>query len=191
MALRVNNSAFIEPTGPVPESLSGVVEAFDLPGKLNADVSLWSCTMSLVEWACDGEAVFILAITMITIFAVAIPILDVLALLVATWYASAEKSSVASARARIAMATSQVLRHIGMLDVFCMGVFVVCLAGVAYKKVGFELSLMHGMVPLVCAEIVHSATYHLVSSKIGPVIQSMEAGCSDYLEVAMTAPSSS
>jgi hypothetical protein len=186
MGLRVNNDAFIQPNGPVPKSMAGVLDVLDLPGKLNADVSVWSCTAAIIQWACDGEAVFVVAFALITVFAVVVPVLDMMALFIATWYAYAEKSSSASARARLAIGTSQVLRHVGMLDVFCMGVGVVCLAGVAYKDNGFELSLMHGMVPLVCAEIVHAAMYQLVLYKVLPLIQSSEAESYDYLEVAMT-----
>merc|ERR1712124_231862 len=59
---------------------------------------------------------------------------------------------------------SNVIKRISMLDVFCMGVIVVCFAGAAYKTMGIVISLMHGMYPLVSAEVVHYVLYHLVHS---------------------------
>merc|ERR1712066_945640 len=66
-----------------------------------------------------------------------------------------------------AMKIANALKHIAMLDVLCMGVFVVCWSAVPYRAMGFNLSLMQGMVPLVSAEIVHLIAYTLVTCRIG------------------------
>merc|ERR1712083_719134 len=55
------------------------------------------------------------------------------------------------------------LHHIAMLDVFCVGVIIMFLAGDAFRSVGFDLSLLRGMRPLVCAAILEHTTCFLLT----------------------------
>uniref|UniRef100_A0A7S2J4S8 Uncharacterized protein n=1 Tax=Alexandrium andersonii TaxID=327968 RepID=A0A7S2J4S8_9DINO len=164
MGLHLDVSVVLEPSGPVPKSMGWMLEdAIDVMGLrplLNAEVSLWHCLSSLAGYIGDGEATCILAFAMLAVFAISMTLADMMMLALATF------SLGTPGRPNTAMDVSRVLKHISMLDVFCMGVCVVCLAGQAYSKVGFNLSLRAGLVPLVCAEALHYLTYHLVSSAV-------------------------
>eukprot|EP00928_Gymnodinium_smaydae_P042655 TRINITY_DN28692_c0_g1_i1.p1 TRINITY_DN28692_c0_g1~~TRINITY_DN28692_c0_g1_i1.p1 ORF type:complete len:493 (-),score=99.01 TRINITY_DN28692_c0_g1_i1:125-1603(-) len=193
MALRLDTKAFVEPNGPLPAQYKGMLDSLQLPQMLNADVSVWSCMRALLGWATAGESVFFIAFLLLMVFAVALPALDTALLLAAALHggrasapavaddacatapptpATVATSAAApatqppmapGAAANRALAAAEVLRHIAMLDVFCMGLVVVSFAGVAYSAFGFELSLLRGFVPLVCAEVLHTAIFQLVS----------------------------
>merc|ERR1719189_3221888 len=62
-----------------------------------------------------------------------------------------------------ALDTAHALRKISMLDVFVMGVVVVCLAGNAYKDKGIQFVMLPGLLLLLCAEVLHYVLYYLVS----------------------------
>jgi len=161
MGLHLDTAILMKPKGPVPKSMAWVVkdavDALGLRPMLRAEVSLWHCLSALAGYIAEGEAACIMAFIMLAVFAVSLTLADMVMLALATF-------SFGNSGPNAAMAVSRVLKHISMLDVFCMGVFVVCLAGQAYSSVGFNLGLRRGLVPLVMAEAVHYITYHLVSS---------------------------
>jgi len=162
MGVHVDYHLLIKPKGPVPESLAWMLEnAIDnlkLRPWLHAEVSMWQCMAALAQWSFTGEAVSILAFLLLAVFAVAVSVLDMFVLAATTLNLEVPKSSSA------VMAVSRVLKHVAMLDVFCMGICVVCLAGQAYRAQGFALSLRSGIFPLIGAECIHYITFYLVSS---------------------------
>merc|ERR1719237_1603755 len=162
MGVHVDYHLLIKPKGPVPESLAWMLEnAIDnlkLRPWLHAEVSMWQCMAALAQWSFTGEAVSILAFLLLAVFAVAVSVLDMFVLAATTLNLEVPKSSSA------VMAVSRVLKHVAMLDVFCMGICVVCLAGQAYRAQGFALSLRSDIFPLIGAECIHYITFYSVSS---------------------------
>jgi len=160
MGLHVDTKLLVEPKGPVPKSMAWMLEdAIDklkLRPWLHAEVSMWQCITALAQWLFTGEAACILAFVLLAVFVVALSVLDMFVLAAATLTLETPNSS-------SAMAVSRVLKHVSMLDVFCMGVYVVCLAGQAYRAQGFVLSLRSGIYPLIGAECLHYITFYLVS----------------------------
>jgi uncharacterized paraquat-inducible protein A len=160
MGLRVDTDILVKPKGPVPKSVAWILEyAIDdlkIRPWLHAEVSMWQCIAALAQWSFTGEAASILAFVLLAVFAVALSVADMLVLVAATLTLELPKSS-------SPMAVSNVLKHVSMLDVFCMGVYVVCLAGQAYSAQGFALSLRSGIFPLIGAECLHYITFYLVS----------------------------
>jgi len=160
MDLRVDTDVLMEPKGPVPKSMAWMLEKaiddLNLRRSLHGEVSMWQCIAALAQWSSTGEAACILAFVLLAVFAVALSVMDMLVLTATTLTLGVPKSS-------SAMAVSHVLKHLSMLDVFCMGVYVVCLAGQAYRAQGFDLSLRNGIFPLIGAECLHYITFYLVS----------------------------
>jgi len=164
MGLHLDTTILLKPKGPVPKSMAWMIrdgiDALDLRPLLRAEVSLWHCLSALSGYIVDGEAACIMAFIMLAVFAVSLTVADMVMLALAA-------NAFGGPGPNTAMAVSRVLKHISMLDVFCMGVFVVCMAGQAYSSVGFNLGLRPGLLPLVAAEALHYLTYHLVSSAAG------------------------
>lgn len=78
--------------------------------------------------------------------------------------ASAATSSAEALRSESgALAAAHALRKISMLDVFIMGVVVICLAGNAYSDKGMKFVMQPGLLLLLCAEALHYVLYYLVS----------------------------
>lgn len=163
MGLHLDTSILLKPKGPVPVNmkwaLDDAIEVLDLKPMLHTEVSLWQCLNALGAYISQCEAASILAFTMLALFAVALTMADMIMLILATL-------ALGTPGPNTAMAVSRVLKHISMLDVFCMGVFVVCLAGQAYRSVGFNLELRRGLMPLVGAEALHYITHYFVSSAV-------------------------
>jgi len=160
LGLHVDTNILVKPKGPVPKSMAWMLEdAIDdlkIRPWLQAEVSMWQCIAALAQWSLTGEAACILAFVLLAVFAVALSVMDMLVLAAATLTLEVPESS-------SAMAVSRMLKHVSMLDVFCMGVCVVCLAGQAYSAQGFCLSLRSGLFPLIGAECLHYITFYLVS----------------------------
>lgn len=161
MSVHVDTDVLLEPKGPVPVKMSWMVDqavdTLDLSPLLHADVSLLDCMNHLTQWIGQGEITSLVAFLMLAIFCVATTVLDMLLLWTATFSSSLPGPNKA-------LAAAQVFKHISMLDVFCMGVVVVVLAGHAYKDQGVDLKLASGMMPLIAAECIHYVTFHLVSN---------------------------
>lgn len=172
MGLHLDAGLLLEPKGPVPRSmgfaLKDAIHDLGLQPLLRAEVSLWHCLAALWGYMAEGEAACAMAFVMLAGFALLLTAVDMLLLALATFLLGRPSS-------KMAMAASRVVKHISMLDVLCMGVFVVCMAGEAYRSVGFNLGLRLGLLPLVGAEVVHYATYYLVVGAVGE--REEEEGC--------------
>jgi len=164
MGLHLNADVLLEPQGPVPRSMGWLLEEtidkLGLRPLLRAEVSLWNCLVALWGYMSEGEAASVMAFTMVAGLALLLTVADMLMLALATLHLGRTGPNKA-------MEVSRLLKHITMLDVFCMGVLVVCLAGEAYRSEGFNLGLRRGLLPLVGAEVLHYAAYRLVSDAAG------------------------
>jgi hypothetical protein len=180
MSVHIDTSVLVEPKGPVPRNLDWMLDealdSLDLTPLMHADVSLLECMSRLMGWISKGEITSLVAFLMLAVFTVSITVVDMLLLWAAT-FVSAQPGP------NKALAASHVLKHISMLDVFCMGVVVVCMAGHAYRDQGVNLDLARGMLPLIGAECVHYAVFHIVSNAVPAAdFEKVEEGCSEFIE---------
>eukprot|EP00928_Gymnodinium_smaydae_P004053 TRINITY_DN11418_c0_g2_i1.p1 TRINITY_DN11418_c0_g2~~TRINITY_DN11418_c0_g2_i1.p1 ORF type:complete len:583 (-),score=134.76 TRINITY_DN11418_c0_g2_i1:380-2128(-) len=187
MGLRLSIDSLLEPNGPVPQSMEGFLKSLHLEDKVKAEVTPWECMWALLGWASNGEATSLVGFLLLTFFVLVIPTLDVVVLLAMLALparngerelrlpredpdavASAVDGPEAPSTPRDLLArASWVLHHIAMLDVFCMGVIVVCLAGAAYKKMGIDIELRWGIILLTCAEAAHMLAHTISSHVLG------------------------
>mmetsp|Transcript_80673 Transcript_80673/g.210429 ORF Transcript_80673/g.210429 Transcript_80673/m.210429 type:complete len:110 (+) Transcript_80673:2-331(+) len=63
-----------------------------------------------------------------------------------------------------AITNSHIFKHLCMLDVLVMGVFVGTLAGGIYREVGVIISVRYGCLVLVVSELMHYLTHFVVHS---------------------------
>lgn len=182
-AIQANSNVLMEPQGPLPSNVSmdlpfGVkvavplkplLDKVDMGRFVNADVSLYRCMLALLRWFWhSGETNLILALVLVAVFALLFTAMDFIALVFAahnlsTRTAKGSEQEIYFRSQGPPMAVAYILKHIAMLDVCLMGVFVVCLAGSIYKKQGVELSMQWGMVPLLIAEAIHYFLYYSVA----------------------------
>jgi len=129
----------------IPPALKPLVNSLHLPEAAYADASLWMCIQALLLSACRGEVNSAVAFVMLAVFAVAATVGDVAVL-----------SHLASAPPGGApLRLSRVLGRLAMLDVLLMGIFVVYLVMISYRKSGVILSGGWGLIPLAAAELCH------------------------------------
>lgn len=186
MGLRLSVDSLMEPTGAVPEAGRHIVEGLHLEDKVKSEVTLWRATCAMLFWASEGESACAVAFLLLSLFVIAFSTLDVVVLVIAvsqlgdpsknqgfstSAFSSLSRASLAPSPVKLflptpaeALRTAWVLKHIAMLDVFCMGVVVVCLAGAAYRSMGIVLELRSGIVLLIGAEVAHNILYFLVKN---------------------------
>eukprot|EP00927_Polykrikos_kofoidii_P077183 TRINITY_DN74153_c0_g1_i1.p1 TRINITY_DN74153_c0_g1~~TRINITY_DN74153_c0_g1_i1.p1 ORF type:complete len:413 (+),score=81.31 TRINITY_DN74153_c0_g1_i1:129-1241(+) len=176
MGLRLRVDSLIAPNGPVPETFRSTLEELHLEKKVGARVSLTQCMQALYAWAAEGESASAVGFVLLGVFVIILTVLDVAALL---WAAlkigttmrqegmTADQLEKARGHLRRLLEYSRLLKHVSMLDVFCMGVVVVCLAGSAYRNMGIDVEVLPGIGLLVAAEACHVALYWKVHSAAG------------------------
>lgn len=155
----------------IPAAVAQTLENLNFGALVGAEVSIWNCMLTLASWLRNLEAPLIMAFLLIAVFVVALPALDMISLLCTTFTHPSLTGSWNETSGRIlkrlpvwGMTTSTYIKHVAMLDVFIMGVLVVCAAGSAYDKEGVNIMLRWGMYPLIAAELSHYAMYFLISS---------------------------
>merc|ERR1719401_2004178 len=125
---------------------------------VNSEVSIITCISSMLTWLRSGEAIDVIAVAMLAIFAVALTVIDVLLL---AWAAA-----MPTAAGAWALKASHIVGHVSMLDVFIMGIIVVCSVGEGYKSKGFEFVMRWGLAPLIGAEVAHYILYSSVQQSV-------------------------
>jgi len=180
MTLSLNDTVLLYPNGPVPTEMAGQLHGLNLNKAIGEQVTMVNMLTNLCIWTARGELLIIFAVLLINIFVVAIPVLDMLVLGLAAHSAAHSAGQRASdsdgqppAKHVLEqlgsginyMQVAHTLHHVGMLDVFVMGVVIVALAvGGMYSDRGLVLSLARGIVPLLLAEIVHHAMHYNVAA---------------------------
>lgn len=129
------------------------IDTLNLPDLMHQQVSGWKCIYGLLTWSFNGDINSALALVMYGGFAVALPILDVGTLFLATRGDGTRLLEV-----------STKLKKLSMLDVSIMGVLIVVLSLRGMRKKGIVISLGPGTVVLLAAEICHYAISHIVRS---------------------------
>eukprot|EP00933_Yihiella_yeosuensis_P074274 TRINITY_DN83132_c0_g1_i1.p1 TRINITY_DN83132_c0_g1~~TRINITY_DN83132_c0_g1_i1.p1 ORF type:complete len:561 (+),score=77.94 TRINITY_DN83132_c0_g1_i1:97-1779(+) len=163
MKMRIDVDTLFE-NGTIPEAARGFVESLHLQELANADVSIWRCSLALVDWMHDGEATSIFAFVMLSIGCIVVPILDMIVLLAAGLTAQFAKDSLRILKC--CQELTSVLRKLAMLDVFLAGVVLVVISGKIYSEQGLVLAMAEGMKVLLGAEICHFLTQLFVSHVI-------------------------
>jgi len=159
MGLRVNANLFVKPHGPLPEFMLPILDRIDIPSYVNSDVSLVRCALTLYRWTMErGELNCGLAFVLMSVFGFAVTILDVVALVAAAFSLPCSRK-----KDNFAMQVSHILRHLAMLDVCIMGLFVSSFAATVYKQQGVSISLMPGFYMLILGEALHYMLYYLLS----------------------------
>merc|ERR1711871_1225899 len=169
MGLKIDSKAFVEPNGPAPKSLEPIIQSLGLDEKLSAKVNVWHCLCTLVDFIIkNGEGNCIFALIMLGGFAILVPIVEMFLLAFASSQLKGfEKQGVNDVVCcRTTMRVIKFLGHIGMLDVFVMGVVVITLAASMYRKMGTIFTLENGVILLFMAEFVHYALYRLMTDVV-------------------------
>lgn len=166
MALRIHMEALYKPRGPIPTSFLGIdttqiVDRLHLPEKANSDVSLMQALMSLYTWMRnDGEVNSGIGFVMIAVFVIFCTIADMVVLLllaVAVWR---------NAPTERLQKFNRVIGKFAMLDVMVMGILVVTLCAMMYRKDGIYVTTQSGLVALGVAEALHYVVSFLVTSAV-------------------------
>jgi len=148
----------------VPDGMKQVLKMI----KLNKiifpqDVSLLQAMGSLMYWfATDHDLNILLGFVMLAVFAVTLTALNMANLLKTAWQLS--KETHVGNHPCPAMARSEVLKHLSMMDVLLMGIIVGTFAGGIYRDEGIVIYIRSGIWILVAAEAMHYLTYYCVSS---------------------------
>jgi len=133
--------------------LKDIIDAMDLPALLHLDVGVWECIVQLCRWVGEGEMNSFIALVLYSVFAVCLPVVDVVLLFVATMLNCL--GGPLSARSRQMLAASRVVRKMAMLDVSVMGCFVVTMSLASLRAKGVIVKMCVGVLYLLCAEICH------------------------------------
>ncbi|CAE7416259.1 HERC2, partial [Symbiodinium sp. KB8] len=166
MSLRIDERQLYPPNGSVPYSAKPLVESLAIPDLLKSDISILSCTRWLIQEIGSGEANSLFALVMFGFCVIALPLADVLFLLLAASRlepTAAGKSLPPSDQPCWFYSWAKVLRKLAMLDVSIMGVYVITFCMGIYKKQGIVLSTHNGVLLLIVAEVAHTLLYWLVS----------------------------
>jgi len=124
MALELNAKALVEPQGPLPKAAGAMIDSFDIMDKINADVAIWPCIVSLMGYALTmGEGNCILAVVMLFVFAIGLTCADMLMLAVAAWNlpsdmktdSSGDEMALSTPHRSSAMRVAKVLGKLSML----------------------------------------------------------------------------
>ncbi|CAE7590588.1 fabB [Symbiodinium sp. CCMP2592] len=166
MSLRIDERQLYPPNGSVPYSAKPLVESLAIPDLLKSDISILSCTRWLIQEIGSGEANSLFALVMFGFCVIALPLADVVFLLLAASRlepTAAGNSLPPSDRPCWFYSWAKVLRKLAMLDVSIMGVYVITFCMGIYKKQGIVLSTHNGVMLLIVAEVAHTLLYWLVS----------------------------
>jgi len=148
----------------VPDGMKQVLKMI----KLNKiifpqNVSLVQAMGSLMYWfATDHDLNILLGFVMLAVFAVTLTALNMANLIRTAWQLSKENQI--GNHPCPAMARSEVLKHLSMMDVLLMGIIVGTFAGGIYRDEGIVIYIRSGIWVLVGAEVMHYLTYYCVSS---------------------------
>jgi len=160
MALRVRMESLYEPAGPIPSNFAPVIDMLHIPQLANADVSVVQCLKNLVQYIGYGEVNSFIGFIFLAGFVVACTMLDMLMLAVTAGFLAF--GVVRTINGHSPLGLCWVLKKLSMLDVAIMGVIVVTLCMVMYRKDGVIVSMCGGLAQLAGAEAIHYLTYYLV-----------------------------
>eukprot|EP00931_Biecheleriopsis_adriatica_P105133 TRINITY_DN7970_c0_g1_i1.p1 TRINITY_DN7970_c0_g1~~TRINITY_DN7970_c0_g1_i1.p1 ORF type:complete len:510 (+),score=113.02 TRINITY_DN7970_c0_g1_i1:84-1613(+) len=159
MGVHLETELLLEPNGPVPQIAKPILDSLGLEEKVNGTVSMVEATRILAIMILDGDLNDIIAIIMMAVFAMLLPLIDMLILMRIALQMSSTSQGDATPKL---MKVTKWLKHICMMDVALMGVIVITFAGAAYSAQGIVFKLMTGIWVLLGAEVVHYFTYYLV-----------------------------
>jgi len=129
----------------VPDSMKQVLKMIKLDRIIAPQhVSLWRSMWSMMYWfSTDRDLNLLIAFVMIAVFAVSLTILNMANLVKVAWQLS--KDAPEGQHPCPSVAHSDVFKHLSMLDVLLMGVFVSTCAGGIYRDEGLIISIQYGI----------------------------------------------
>lgn len=160
----------------ISASIRQILTSLHFQKLIDSTVTLWDCLLATVSWLADGEAATIMAFLLMGIFVIALPALDVLLLLVTAFTSQPvyvlnqeperfqDDEAAAERSPHFGLTLSHYIGHLQMLDVFVMGIVVVCASGTSYRSQGVSIMMQSGIYWLIAAEVAHYALYYLVLS---------------------------
>jgi len=171
MALRIDLKQLFPPYGPLPESARPAINVLNLQSLLDSETSIFSCVQAMSLRLASGEVNDFIGLMLLSVCAVAFPLLDMAFLVAAavkmslnnTGYSEMVEANSCTQKCQL-MATARVLRKLSMTDVSMVGVYLVTICMSMYAKYGVQVSMENGVYILVAAEILHSITYAVVDS---------------------------
>jgi hypothetical protein len=148
----------------VPDNMKQVLKMIKLNRIIGRqDVSVLQSMWAMLYWfATDKDLNLLLAFVMLAGFAVFLTALSMATLLRTAWQLS--RGAAVGKHPCPAITNSHIFKHLSMLDVLLMGVFVGTLAGGIYNKVGVVISVRYGCLVLMAAELMHYLTHFVVHS---------------------------
>jgi uncharacterized paraquat-inducible protein A len=154
MGLSLTEEKFLEPNGPIPRLFKPVLDQLHVSEIVSSKVTIWSCVTAMYDWAISsGEWNDLLALTMLFGFAVVLPCCSMVCLAVAARQLEKGESR--------AWSVAHVLGHVAMLDVLCMGVFVITVSAPMSDQ-GVDIHLEPGILLLLGAEVTHYVAYMFI-----------------------------
>mmetsp|Transcript_38537 Transcript_38537/g.110662 ORF Transcript_38537/g.110662 Transcript_38537/m.110662 type:complete len:903 (-) Transcript_38537:113-2821(-) len=154
--------------GDAEEQLMGSLIS-EVEEQMYAVISITRCLSIAWQWVVIGDAASLLILAFFAGFVVAVPVLNMVALGTAAWLGSTGRP------AHGALALAKTLKNAAMLDVCIISVALMRLAGAFTKEQGGGMYLQGGFFLLVLAEIIHSATFCLVTLDIGQSLEAVSA----------------
>jgi len=139
---------------------------------LATDASVWQFVSDLWQRAQLPHLGVNVCLIMFAVFVIAIPAMDMMALLITAMGVATGSNDLAY----LAMRVANALQHASMLDVCCAGLLAGAIATDAYEsRFGLHVNLQPGLWVLFGAEAVHYATRLLVSGMLRPFVDKPSA----------------
>ncbi|CAE7180476.1 unnamed protein product [Symbiodinium pilosum] len=160
MVLYLDSNLLIQPNGPLDPSMQPLIDSLHIEDLVNSEVTVLKATGALANYIASGELNDIFAVVMLTVFVMALPIINMFCLLAGAWQMRSKEPDTEAAWQYLRH--SQWLKHISMLDVFVMGIIVITAAGSAYSEEGVLFGVMVGLWVLLLAEVTHYFTHYQV-----------------------------
>jgi len=162
LSLRLDPTALLEKVG--MSELAPIIDATHLTKLVDSDVSLWGCMWDMLALLHNtSELNLILAFVMLSVFAVALPVVDMVLLLIVS-FRLCDNLLGTVARKFPGLKAVYIIKHLAMLDVLAMGIMVVSLGAAIYKEQGIILNMQPGLALLVFSEVLHYISYYAVLS---------------------------
>lgn len=165
MSFHIETKQLFPPYGPLPESAKPAIDILDLKNLLKSETSIVSCIQDYIDRLSGWEANTFVSLALLIVCVVGSTLMDMIFLVLAAAELAIDRPDGPSKHlGHTWIDMARVLRKLSMMDVAMVGVYLVTVCMSMYAKYGVVVSLEHGMMTLLAAEIVHSVTYHVVES---------------------------
>mmetsp|Transcript_93812 Transcript_93812/g.235543 ORF Transcript_93812/g.235543 Transcript_93812/m.235543 type:complete len:473 (+) Transcript_93812:86-1504(+) len=162
MELRLDMALLYEEK-PQLKPLEGYISTLHLPELMHEEVSGWTCLHTLVADISKGSINSCLAFMMYGVFTMLLPLMDVIALLIAACLMRISGSHAGLGGSDPALTAARVLGKLSMLDVSIVGIVVIVLSMREMRQSGVIVSMREGVPVLLAAVICRYAASFIVN----------------------------